>query len=922
MASRIKIEWSGYFDFPSGNYSHGSKQGQPMSGEFWQERIDISSMSGMEYSIDEGAPSQPSSPSVRFSIKARSENTGNPIYNEDYIQSLKRTREYGSIKKEGDLFIRITAVDLDNKVIYRGIVEKISFSKRRFDIHFQCGDLGRFFQNSKRKMLRTFSFPKAEVISIKGTQDAINFLPAQYSSKTGVRDLLGRNCELELVEIAVHSNRERVNRQFGSTPTSKTHVHPVDSFNWVLFQEWDGHDFVKRYGYPSLLTWTNRGTFGVFPNQKRRYDTEVSLGNKRNVFLQIGDSTILTYAEFYTFYDIWVWWNTFLSTTQGDFDGAIRWDFRIRFVHANNGNVIIQNSDGELVVLERGRFLKSTDDSDNANFEVGDIVNVQIHDYKLDNSQTGDFEIISDSDFTSGAKNGSDLSGLPFVHGVPISPIGNSIVFDGGFRNIFNSFLKTVNMCNENLSKNLTHDNSSVNIVSIPSVVESLFQWSYISDLMHYGWVGSNLIEALVKMAMQTCSFIFTNEDGLIELKSRTWAQHQINKIGKAPDFFIEIDFEDIEFVDGDNYSYGFDTYEVSFNDIIEINNLLGEAFDDVIIDREGIAIDTGDKTTSLNLENYRTSDLGVPTEDMLDVKDSNLRVFRRNPQMSGLLPFSFFNPKVVEQAKTFANSFPYPGVKRRVRINPHEKERYKNIKIGSDIMIEEEVWSHENSQYEKKSFLYLVKRISYSISQMLEHSNYLYLDLVRLSGEITEQSFESSISGTVRRCSDSEQLEGVSLWLTRFNEESQSYRIVESLETDVFGFYNFQDISSGTYRILGQKDGYENYQSSDIIVSSAQNLTRNFCIIQIEEETNAFLSGIISNAQELVTSVYALNLHDNTEYYEQINMTTGEYEITEMKEGLYMVAVDVNGVIVANSEEYMEIDNSGATYNFTFMSV
>jgi uncharacterized protein YwgA len=96
--SYIKIEWSGYFDFPDGTYSSGSKYGEPYSGEFNQDLIRLSESGQIKYAIEEGEPTFPTYEDFSFSLQNIDKDTGEQIFDFERLSVMGRTKEYGGTR--------------------------------------------------------------------------------------------------------------------------------------------------------------------------------------------------------------------------------------------------------------------------------------------------------------------------------------------------------------------------------------------------------------------------------------------------------------------------------------------------------------------------------------------------------------------------------------------------------------------------------------------------------------------------------------------------------------------------------------------------------------------------------------------------------------------------------------------------------
>lgn len=224
------------------------------------------------------------------------------------------------------------------------------------------------------------------------------------------------------------------------------------------------------------------------------------------------------------------------------------------------------------------------------------------------------------------------------------------------------------------------------------SRVTTLHRKAFWADVAMTGLAENTLSEALVGMARQTSSWLYTNRFGQIVVHSRNYVDDVISGAAHSEPV-LDIDWE---YLDGDSLDSGFTTYEAEVPfDIIEINNLISDKTSTFISDSVGLRNQPALRNKKISLSNFRLTDLAVP----LDPNPFGMPVLRYSPNDASW-PHSHtlenFLPKPQEQLRVMAESFGYPEEITRIKI----PVGYSNMVVDSqetslDYLISEDniVW-------------------------------------------------------------------------------------------------------------------------------------------------------------------------------------------------------------------------------------
>jgi len=153
---------------------------------------------------------------------------------------------------------------------------------------------------------------------------------------------------------------------------------------------------------------------------------------------------------------------------------------------------------------------------------------------------------------------------------------------------------------------------------------------------------------------------LFINKDGKIAFQDRLL--HEQHLPGSLPPAAFEIKLEDINPKGYNDDARGFESYKIEYQDRLSINNQdTGSTFTKHV-SKDGVESKAALRNNSLTIGNYRTSNLGVPSNN----DHPDLPLFRRSPEDSnwpdGTTTINDFIPDPVTIAQKFAASFSYPS--------------------------------------------------------------------------------------------------------------------------------------------------------------------------------------------------------------------------------------------------------------------
>lgn len=738
MPTYAKIEWSGYWDFPNGTYTTGSKEGDPISGEFAPETIKLDDIGNAEYEIDPGEITIPQSNGWDFTLINRDPATGDQLYPFDELINLGRTEEYGgSFQHFGDLFIRASIPAYNNKVIFKGAAETISYSPHDFEVTIECNSIIDLFKDSERQMFVVHEFGSKEVQSLfappnNNLEDSVTGNEQGFIENT--ENHLGESLQIERIRCEIESTDRIFEAEFAELDK---YLEGQDLHHWVtndnqfstlnnflgdpdvrniLFRSYENDLFADRYLSQTPIEVVSEET----PASGGDYWMCRGTGNWVTGFIKIEDSTILTQFRIRYRLDLyhhnWDNMNGYVDIRFVDVN-----KYQLDILHAKNGRVTTHVGGNEKEIYERGRFFKNGDSYDDSVIEEGDTVEISLIDYIHKdpfNINEENNPAIADESFTE-IPDGGGLNSPNYypVHGVIFEVGANNIFVIKPREGYFDNLSALADMINSNfldsyLSGNIIGGYSIFNVDDIP---DNHGRYCFFSDLVHYGW-NNNLEDVIVNTGRQVSAYLFENEKGKIVFKPRK--RESYSSRSNLLDDAIQILQEDYEITSGFNYSYGSKYYNATYSDRIEINNIEGEEEIDIKVNSSGEIVNTPQKSQEIELANYRTTDLGVPSSGAR-TGHSNERVLREPPNN-----LDRFLKGPVSQAITVADGINFPAKMFSISLDVLGGQgNYTNIGIGSIIYINKE------DEYE----VYLVKKINYSPIRVRNESLSLRLDLLKL---------------------------------------------------------------------------------------------------------------------------------------------------------------------------------------------
>lgn len=758
MPQYVKIEWSGYWDFPDANYSGGSKDGVPITGQFNPKYIRLGDAGAIEYEIDPGEISLPSSNDWEFTLENRHEATGDQIYPFEEIINIGRTEEYGgSFAHFGDLFIRVSIPVFDNKTVFKGVANELSYSPHNFTTTIKCKQIIDVFKDSQQNMFVNHDFGSCDVTGIdNGSTSGYAQSIANTDSVVSPRGF-DMGFERLLIEVEDTENKDLIDVQAlidsGKWPTARTpggsllghhldywqsnndNITTINNFltdpqvKPMILGEFENDLFVDRYvsGLDIKVAFTD-GT-SAFVGR--------ILSDWFNAFLKVEDSTIFT--QFRIQYDIRI-------ETSSSVDGSVNLApdaitinrYSIQLIHANNPKVestIGQGKDKN--VYERGRFFKDGDTYEDSKIKEGDEVSLNIIDYNRGDS----FRVNESNNRCIAHKTFADREDRQQLNRHIVYPIHGAIfeVSEGVLQpNTEEGYFDNVNSLVNELESNFIskyvyrhhsrdHDRLAFDISALD---DNKNRYCFYPDVVHYGW-NDNLEDIIVNTGRQVSAYLFSGENGKIKMSPRKRSDY--SNVSDLLDEAIQIHQEDYSIDSGFNYSYGSKYYRTTFTDRIEINNVEGEEEIEFIVNSEGEVTNTVQKTQEIEVSNYRTTDLAIPSTQARTGSKQERRLRSRPNNLD-----HFLNTPV-NQAITLADGINYPSELFTIGLDIlGGRENYKEISIGSIVYIIRDGEDH----------IYLVKKINYSPSRIRDNSLSVKMDLLKLFvyHDPVRESFDESI--------------------------------------------------------------------------------------------------------------------------------------------------------------------------------
>jgi len=807
--SYIKIEWSGYFDFPDGTYSSGSKHGEPYSGEFNQDLIRLSESGQIKYAIEEGEPTFPTYESFSFSLQNIDKDTGEQIFDFERLSVMGRTKEYGGTRDAiGDLFIRVTLPKLDNKVVFVGMMEDFSYTIRDFYVEVSCFSIIRFIKNSKYSMLKSFDLGSGTLEWVRNGSDGSKYAldQATNGSFREAVDINNNDIQVSYMAIAGFSSQEKEVSQIAIGKNIEDYfTQVVDGVKYYDLSDFNVFEskFFKRIGVNNFGE--EKLTLSMFRKGLPTQFTCSKTFGYRNMFVKIGESTILTRAQ--PTINI-----TFVVNKKRKIKEIRRASCGLNIVHMNNGFTSSTIDNKDVLVYERGRFQKK----DGEQYKEGESISVSILDY--DRGLEGDESIVSNGKFYKSI-DGSliDLSaGQVFYIGgimlglayVPVKYInGRKVIFEnsamykveGDYPNWYTKEDNIPSIQYENKVRAIDYDTFNVvnhfarnfsrkfysrfclsipddNIIETKYLESEKHQHSFIADASIYDWIDKTIAESIVSLGRKLNAYIYINEESKIAFHSRNIHERYLPDNREIPGL-VYIEESQYEIQDGKKYGYGSESYSIKWNDILEVNNIKSDLDITETVTREGITEDLFVTPKELELSNYRTSNLAVPAfledvnmEDLTfgeQLEYEHPRILRRSP--FDKIPEEHFSMTPVQMAVNFARSYEYPSILYSINLDPFSFEEvelspiideYDQEILDESARVFEDEYSFSVSterisvgdylairKTEEVYGVYMVKEIIYSGASLLEKATSVPMvllfikDFIGLSKNLRDES-------------------------------------------------------------------------------------------------------------------------------------------------------------------------------------
>ncbi|MEQ9309684.1 MAG: hypothetical protein RLN90_09530 [Balneolaceae bacterium] len=562
---------------------------------------DIRELNLPSFRIEPGKPGEPKVDKGSFTLE-NFDSDGNQKYPTSWFESQSRSVAEGATIPF-QLFFKI-AVEITG-MEYIGVFSGKKPDKWNATVQVTFKSLIEFLLDSNATMLKEFSFEQLKQVPVSNTS------VDNYTLVDGL-DLEGNAISLSKIRLGVQAT---------ITPIYETEAEMLQD---PEVQKILTNEFLDHLGIADINSWTY--TVGV---------TEEYFESPRSVFINIGDQLIFTIIEIF---------KGTLYGTNGSDQHSLLINWGLNIWHADNSNI----EEDEYTVLQRGRFFK---DKSGTDFTIDDLIDVSIFDYNIG----FDEDILLHND-------DHNFLGFNHVHGIRYAGSGlPDIDFQLSDPLVDVSHIDILSVTTLSIEKRLFYsfylDNEND-----PSVFElsnaGNFKYVFFSDISQYSWLDNSIGDILVNLAMQTNSYLFVNEKGKIVYQDRLL--HESYLPGALPPGAFEIKIEDITPLGNEEDDQGFESYSISYNDRLEINNTSSETTYKKNVSKDGILTKPSLRNSSITLGNYRSSNLGVPGSN----DHPDLPVFRYSPEhdsFPGDLDLSDFIPDPITQTQNFAKSFSYP---------------------------------------------------------------------------------------------------------------------------------------------------------------------------------------------------------------------------------------------------------------------
>lgn len=221
---------------------------------------------------------------------------------------------------------------------------------------------------------------------------------------------------------------------------------------------------------------------------------------------------------------------------------------------------------------------------------------------------------------------------------------------------------------------------SAYSFFNTQNLLQNRWQYAFVADIAMYSWVGKTVIESLISSVIQTGSYMFTTNNGMISIASRDYHQHAYLQFFQP----ILLQASDVSINTGTKYDGGFSSYGSEiYVDVIEINNVKSRQKRKIYADKNGSIDEASLKHKEIKLENYRVGDLGVPMQDD-PVEQPVLRYTPGSSNYPFTRPLDHFIPAAQSLLNVIASTRFFPNREVGVSVT---YPNYTNLELGSYVL-------------------------------------------------------------------------------------------------------------------------------------------------------------------------------------------------------------------------------------------
>lgn len=581
----------------------------------------------LSFRIEPGKPAEPVTDDVSFTLE-NLDHDGSQRYPSSWFDDNSRTEENGATYPN-QLFFRI--VNTTHGISYVGMYKGKKNGAWDETVIVRLKSLLSFVVDGNSTFLKKLTFPNASITSHPNSP----WVSINEDTISDGEDLESNEINFSLLAIDSGTGLAKTPVTGSSDAEKRASIVNSEAFSNFLNRN---EDFLSHYNLFDESNFVSSVAEGI----------TYLLNEVRPIFVKIGEMVILSRVR--------VAIKEFITNVSGLQYSCL---ISIHVTHANNGNI----EDNDVVHLERGRFFS---DKKGTNYSTGDAIELTLYDVDLGYDVN---VLVAKSSFPP-------LKDYQWVHGVICELSATTLILQ-------NYAIAYINIINESLSAiagSLFNAMFSEE-VSISDIFDTSWiggnQEVFLADILQYAWLSEDVGEVLVALAMQTNSYLFVNELGKIVFQNRL--MHEDYLPGSLPPDTLYIAPEHIEPLGGEDDTNGFDSYKIVFEDRIEINNVESGTSYTSFVSKDGTLSKPKLRNSSIEVNNYRTSDLGIPGSN----DHPDLPVFRYSPDHAsfpGTKTMADFITDPVTQAQNFAKSFSYPTIIWNIRIS---MAYYTTAKIG-----------------------------------------------------------------------------------------------------------------------------------------------------------------------------------------------------------------------------------------------